>query len=91
MPSMTPFIFSTNATFSNLTSNHIDIGLWTVGSQTLLLAANLNYDEAHLDLSSLPIGTKNTKVTQAFDGGAEVNSESITFRPTGTGAFLLSS
>jgi hypothetical protein len=73
LPSMIPFIFNADATFSNLTSNRIDVGLWTVGSQTLLLAANLNYDEAYLDLNNLPTGIKHTKVTQIFDGGAEVN------------------
>jgi hypothetical protein len=91
LPSMIPFISNPDATFANLTSNRIDVGLWTVGSQTLLLAANLNYDEAHLDLSNLPTGITHVKVTRAFNGGAEVNGGSIVFQSTGTGAFLLSS
>jgi hypothetical protein len=86
---MTPFIFNPKATFSNLTSNRIDVGLWTVGSQTLLLAANLNYDVATLDLSDLPPSIEGKHATQVFNGGAKVNVKGITFQSTGTGAFVL--
>jgi hypothetical protein len=87
---MTPFIFNPKAEFSNLTFNSIDIGFWTVGTQTLLLAANLNYNVAMLDLSSIPTGIQGTSAMQVFDGGAQVYGKKITFQSIGTGVFLLS-
>jgi len=88
LPSMTPFIFSPRATFLNLTYNRIDVGFWTVGPKTLLLAANLNYNVATLDLNGIPAGIKATHGIQVFNGGATLKGREITFQSTGTGAFI---
>jgi hypothetical protein len=87
LPTVKSFIFNPNATFSQLVFNRIDVGLWTVNSQTLLLATNLNYDVSTLDLGALPASGQNLQ--QIFDSGSSVNATSITFQSVGSGAFLL--
>lgn len=49
--SVKAFIFGPNATFTRVVSNRIDVGMWTVGRETLLLVANMNAREAELELS----------------------------------------
>ncbi|KAJ6463939.1 hypothetical protein C8R45DRAFT_1175041 [Mycena sanguinolenta] len=44
------FIFSPQATFSRAVSDRIDAGMWTLGSEMLLLVANLNAHETELVL-----------------------------------------
>ncbi|KAF8208179.1 hypothetical protein K438DRAFT_2012988 [Mycena galopus ATCC 62051] len=44
------FIFSPHAAFSRFVSNRVDVGMWTVGEDTLLLVANLNAHDAELAL-----------------------------------------
>ena len=84
---MTPYILSPEATFSNLSSGSIDAGLWAVGEQTLILAANLGYEATTLDLSFITNGIH--VGNQVFDGGAKANGTEIFFQSTGTGAFFL--
>ena len=53
--SMKAFILSPSATFRHFTtSSRVDVGLWTVGGKTLLLATNLNYDVERLGLEGVP-------------------------------------
>ncbi|KZP33164.1 hypothetical protein FIBSPDRAFT_916135 [Athelia psychrophila] len=85
LPSMKPYIFSPNATFANLTSNQVDVGMWTVGGKTLLLAANMAYEQVTL---KLPAALKGQQGTQVFDGGAAASGSGIIFQSTGTGAFV---
>jgi len=88
MPTVKTFLFNPNATFSQLLFNRIDVGLWTVDSQTLLLATNLNYNVATLDLGTVPASGKS--VQQVFNSGSAVNGTGITFQSVGSGAFILS-
>ncbi|KAF7974505.1 hypothetical protein HWV62_12074 [Athelia sp. TMB] len=85
LPSMTPYIFSPSATFTNLTSNQIDVAMWTVAGKTLLLAANMNYKQVTL---TLPAALKGKQATQVFNGGATASGSGITFQSVGTGAFI---
>ena len=87
--SMKDFILSPRATFRHAKVNRVDVGLWTVGAQTLLLATNLNYAETTVSLPALGISAKNLKATQVFDSGAKLNGMTLTFDSVGTGAFLL--
>jgi hypothetical protein len=88
LPAISRFLFNPNATFSQLVLNRIDVGMWTAGSQTLLLATNLNYNVTALDLRVIPISNNN--VQQIFDSGSSVDGTSITFQSVGSGAFLFS-
>lgn len=88
LPTIKTFIFNPNATYSQLTYDRIDIGLWTVNSQTLVMATNMNYNTANLDLSNVPTQGKNVK--QVFSSGAAVNGTKIVFQSVGSGAFILS-
>ena len=84
---MTPYILNPEATFSSFSLGSMDAGLWTVGSQTLMLAANLAYEGITVDLG---IATNGTHVgNQVFDGGANASGTQINFQSTGTGAFFL--
>ncbi|KAJ7764560.1 hypothetical protein DFH07DRAFT_811639 [Mycena maculata] len=44
------FIFSPRANFSRFTLDRVDVGMWTVDGETLLLVANMNAHEAALAL-----------------------------------------
>jgi len=48
--SVKAFIFSPHATFSRFVSNRVDVGMWTMGEDTLLLVASLNAHDAELAL-----------------------------------------
>ncbi|KII90097.1 hypothetical protein PLICRDRAFT_40295 [Plicaturopsis crispa FD-325 SS-3] len=88
LPAMKPYILSSSASFRRLVSSGIDVGLWSVGDTTLLLASNTNYAQSTLKLSDTGLGVGN--VTQVFDSGARASgTDSITFDSVGSGAFLL--
>ncbi|KAJ7253030.1 hypothetical protein B0H12DRAFT_1117142 [Mycena haematopus] len=48
--SVKAFIFSPQATFSRVVSNRTDVGMWSVGADTLLLVANVNAYDTELAL-----------------------------------------
>ncbi|KAJ7668688.1 hypothetical protein DFH06DRAFT_1039176 [Mycena polygramma] len=86
---MKSFILSPAATISQVTfPNGIDVGLWTLGSQTLVLATNINYQNLSLSLAELHLtGT----VNRVFDSGASVGSDGRTlhFGSVGSGGFVV--
>lgn len=94
LPKLTPFIASPVATFHQiLTNDLVDVGMWTVGPETLVLATNTKYNETtiHLpDLESKLFGGR-FSVTQVFDSGAKVTSDGkgITFESVGSGGFVV--
>ena len=88
LPTIKSFIFNSNSTYSQLTYNRIDIGLWVLNSQTLLLATNLDYNVETLDLGNIPVHA--STVRQFFQSGSTVNGLIITFESVGSGAFVLS-
>jgi len=82
------YIMSDAATFQHVFSNQIDIGLWTVGSKTLVLATNLNYAEETFDLASVP-GLRTAPATQVLSSGASLSGSVISFTSVGSGGFIL--
>ena len=88
LPTIKSFIFDSNSTYSQLTYNRIDMGIWVLNSQTLLLATNLNYNAEMLDLENLPV--HGSTVRQFFQSGSAVDGLTITFESVGSGAFVLS-
>ncbi|KAH9476841.1 hypothetical protein JR316_0010757 [Psilocybe cubensis] len=93
LPKMTPFILSPSATFRQITINRVDIGLWTVGPKTLVLATNMNYFSTSVSLQSLglkPVGPPGS-VTQVLDSGARTDAArtQLLFDSVGTGAFIV--
>ncbi|KAJ7270039.1 hypothetical protein B0H12DRAFT_1094145 [Mycena haematopus] len=89
LKNMKAFILSPTATIRQVTfPNGIDVGLWTVAGQTLVLATNINYENLSISLAQLHLsGT----VHQVFDSGASVSSDSRTlhFGSVGSGAFIV--
>ncbi|CAK5282351.1 unnamed protein product [Mycena citricolor] len=85
--SMKSFIMSASATITQRTfSTGLDVALWTVGRQTLVLATNINYREVSLPLSELNLaGT----VKQVFDSGAFVRSGALHLSSVGSGGFII--
>ncbi|GBE86870.1 hypothetical protein SCP_1001120 [Sparassis crispa] len=82
------YIANDRATFQHAFVDQIDVGLWTVGEQTLVLATNLNYAPATFDLMSMP-GLKTVPAVQVLNTGATLNGTDIVLDPVGTGAFIL--
>lgn len=90
---MKTFILEPKSAFRRVTVARVDVGLWTKGNETLVLATNLNYEEAKVELSDLGIGFYfgADDTTQIFDSGAALGGNTIVFEPVGSGAFIVSS
>ncbi|KAF8064328.1 hypothetical protein FPV67DRAFT_215032 [Lyophyllum atratum] len=89
LPKMTRFILSPAASFRQVTVNRVDIGLWTVGSETLVLASNMNYAAVTIRLTDISLKSKG--IEQVLDSGAVVNHDKtgFTFESVGSGAFVV--
>lgn len=89
LPTMQDFILSPSASFAHVSSSQVDVGVWTVGARSLVLATNLNYANATLPLASVP-GVEGKSVQQVFDSGASFAGGKFVFESTGTGGFVVS-
>lgn len=92
LPRLTPFLFSHTAAFTALKINRVDVGVWRDGAHALVLATNLNYFPAMLDVDALGLGRVGG-VEQVLDGGAKEAkagaSRMLVFEETGTGAWII--
>jgi hypothetical protein len=92
MPNMTPFILSPNASFKQITINRVDFGLWTVGSETLVLGTNMNSGNTNITLSQLglPATGSSSGISQVLDSGALLDGarNNLLFTGTGSGAWI---
>lgn len=90
---MTPFILSVNASFRQITLDQVDIGLWTVDGQTLVLGANMDNSPSTVDFSQLGLPNVGSSdgVNQVLDSGAtaDVTGNKFTFDGTGSGAWVV--
>ncbi|PBK69336.1 hypothetical protein ARMSODRAFT_956903 [Armillaria solidipes] len=92
LPKITPFILNPKAKFQQVTtSDFIDVGLWTVGKETLVLATNLDYEEKVLFLAQ--VGIAEVVAEQVFDSGASVyvGAFSVILEPVGSAGFIVPS
>jgi hypothetical protein len=88
LPSLAKYALNPKVTFSSYISNRIDVGLWTLGSSTLVVATNLNYNQVILSLNELP-GVCSGHVEQIMDSGAVLSgSTEVVFESVGSGAFI---
>ncbi|KAK0216327.1 hypothetical protein IW262DRAFT_1399608 [Armillaria fumosa] len=90
LPKITPFILNPKAKFQQVTtSDFIDVGMWTVGQETLVLATNLDYEEKVLFLAQ--VGIAENVAEQVFDSGAQVyvGEFSVTLGPVGSAGFIV--
>ena len=90
--SMKAFILDPHASFSHARVGRVDVGLWTVGARTLVLATNLDYTTAEFDLGAVQTGL-GWRVTegamQVLDSGAKLEERKVVLESVGTGAFVL--
>ena len=95
LATMKDYILSPKATFRGFVSDRVDVGLWTVGTRTLVLATNLNYAQAKVDLSRIPevgraLAVKaRLRAKQTLDSGAWLEGHVVTLESVGTGGFVL--
>lgn len=91
MATMKDFILNPHATFTHVVSDRVDVGMWTVGLQTLVLATNMNYAEAKFDLASVKRLAAKTLLGahQVLDSGASLKGHVITLDSVGTGGFIV--
>ncbi|KAF8626641.1 hypothetical protein AX15_004735 [Amanita polypyramis BW_CC] len=87
---MTPYILSPLAQYRQITINGVDCGLWTVGSQTLVLATNTNYSPQTVTFANLNLPT-NVSITQILDTGSSMTSGNggFTFTSVGSGGYIV--
>ncbi|KAF7315067.1 hypothetical protein MIND_00020900 [Mycena indigotica] len=86
---MAAYILSPEAIFRQITfPNGVDAALWTVASQTLVLATNINYKDETVTLSQLQLSGK---IKQVFNSGSSVGSggKVLKFGAVGSGGFVV--
>nr|GAT56229.1 predicted protein [Mycena chlorophos] len=91
---MNAFILSPQASIRQITlANGVDIGLWTVGSETLVLATNINYENESVSLAQLGLPRGHVDAKQVFASGASLSKDgdTILFGSVGSGGFIISS
>ncbi|KAE9382295.1 hypothetical protein BT96DRAFT_1010937 [Gymnopus androsaceus JB14] len=85
---MSAFILNPSSTFKQVTtSSGIDTGLWTLDGKTLLLAANMNYEDTTLEAAELGLGSKGfgNGLTEVFcSGNCSVGDESVVLGSVGS-------
>ncbi|KAF8994884.1 hypothetical protein BDQ17DRAFT_1366275 [Cyathus striatus] len=91
LPKMKPFILNPSATFKQITTGGVDFGLWTVGSDTLVLGSNINYVSAIIKLQDIGFPATISKVTQFFNSGSQVDPAKfhLSFESVGSGGFIV--
>ncbi|KAK0457025.1 uncharacterized protein EV420DRAFT_534866 [Desarmillaria tabescens] len=92
IPTITSFILDPNVNFQQVTtSDSIDVGLWTVGNKTLVLATNLDYEEKVLFLAQ--VGIAEEVAEKVFDSGAQVyiGGFSVILESVGSAGFIVPS
>ncbi|KAG6836204.1 hypothetical protein H0H93_010316 [Arthromyces matolae] len=93
IPKMTPYITSPTAQFRQVAINGIDIGLWSVGSGTLVLATNTNYETATLPLKDLDLNPNLAQgnIVQVLNSGSTISPDksAFVFESVGSGAFVV--
>ncbi|KAH9834490.1 uncharacterized protein C8Q71DRAFT_769168 [Rhodofomes roseus] len=87
-PTLKEYIANDAATFAHYFYDQIDVGAWTVGGKTLVLATNLNYAEVTFSLGGVP-GLAGRPVTQVLDSGAGVSGNTLTFTSVGSGGWIV--
>lgn len=88
---MTPLIFNPSATFRQITINRVDIGLWIVGTETLVLGTNMNYFSVSVSFRDLDFAN-GIVVTRVLDSGAAIHPSrhsELLFDSVGSGAFIV--
>lgn len=88
---MKGYILHPDALFQHLTVGGVDVGMWTVGEKTLVLATNLNYVDGSFDLSGVPLVGDQAKrgAKKVYDGGAKISGTTVRLESTGTGGFIV--
>ncbi|KAG5651907.1 hypothetical protein H0H81_006958 [Sphagnurus paluster] len=87
LPKMTPFILNPTTTFRQVVLHKVDVGMWTVGSQTLVLAGSTNNDPATIPWVDLGLSPRGT--TQVLNSGAVVKADKMMLERMGSGGFIL--
>ena len=89
---MKAFILDPHASFTHTIAGRVDVGMWTIGERTLVLATNLNYAAAEFDIASMPAlraKVRAGRVRQVLDSGARVEGSVIRLESVGTGGFVV--
>ncbi|KAF8154280.1 hypothetical protein B0H34DRAFT_784208 [Crassisporium funariophilum] len=91
MPKMIPFILNPAATFRQVTIDKVDIGLWTVSSQTLVLGTNMNYASVSVRMADLMIPGSHNSIVQVLNTGSQVDpaKSHFLFESVGSGGFIV--
>lgn len=86
---MTPYITNPNASFRQITLRRIDVGLWSVDRETLILASNMNDKNATILFQDL--GLEPSKIVQLLDSGSAASRDKsgLSFESVGSGAFIV--
>ena len=86
---MKEFILDPGARRVNRKVNRVDVALWEVekgkGKEVLLVATNLNYEGAVVELNELGVGGS---ATQVFDSGGKAEGGQLVFESVGSAAWI---
>jgi hypothetical protein len=90
VPQLAPFLFSHTAVFAGRMVGGVDVGVWTVGAQALVLATNTAYASARLSLAALGLQNATYGGKAVLANGAKLANSVINLDGVGTGIFVVS-
>ncbi|PFH50385.1 hypothetical protein AMATHDRAFT_40917 [Amanita thiersii Skay4041] len=88
---MTRFILNASATFRHAVVDRVDVGMWTVGSETLVLGTNMNYEARIVTLANLGLPTSGVSLTQILNSDSSLTgiNNGFFFESVGSGSFIV--
>lgn len=90
LPTIGKYKFNPAATRKQVTLSRVDIGLWTVDAETMVLATNMNNDTAQVNLQDIGINSGGS-ISEVITSGGSVDSGVITLDPLGSVGVIIKS
>lgn len=75
LPTIKPFLFDPKASFRGETRQRVDVGVWTIGSRSLVLATNMNDGAAGIDLVGIVPDVRRSTWREAFNSGGLLSED----------------
>ncbi|KDQ56015.1 hypothetical protein JAAARDRAFT_158780 [Jaapia argillacea MUCL 33604] len=85
LPTLKNFMLNPASTFENYNISRVDVGVWRLGEQSLVLGTNLNYEEVGVGFWEVGVWGEGVEV---FGSGVEVGDGVFEFGSVGSGAWI---
>ena len=90
LPAINEFLASSDVVFNGITSDGVDVGIWTLGPLVLVLATNMNYSPTSV---TVKVPSNVSKTIEILDSGGSLTLSSsgatISLDSVGTVGYIL--